>query len=266
MAEQDPTLISDETGPHSESPRPQAGRPVPALVLAAALLIGLVWWGGSVFLGQGAPNPEQQEMAAPLALDMEVEARAQPLQEAVTPTPRLPEPTATAPPVTQAAESVPLPTVTATPLPSEVPSRTLTFAGTATLRLQLQNDAFASSGKPLELALEPRTYTFGNGTSTVTDRWCMQMGLVNLVFDLTFDMNPINGAIRTSGALDLYDGFCETPGPQRISTALDVEVPADASAQVHHSLQTETHMLEVDDLLNIDTGVFVELVISNTRR
>lgn len=253
---------ADQQGVDPAPVRRQAGWLIPVISLAAVILIGVLWWNG-----RAAPERAPQKTDAVALTDLssaEIQPQASATQPVATPSPLPLGPTAT--PIATEAETIVLPTVTPTLVPGEVPSRTVTLDGTATLRLLLQNDNFASNGGPVDRAIGPRTYELGGAMTTVADQWCIQLGLVNLLFDMTLALNPVNGAVNTTGTLGIHGGFCDAPGPQQTSGTLDVEVPADASAQLVRSLQTESHLLEVTDLLNIDTGVFVELVIANTRQ
>lgn len=268
MTEQDPAPITEDQAEELTTEitpvRRHAGWLIPVITLAAIILIGVLWWNGRP--APDARAPQHADAAALVDLPTPVtQTQAPAAQPAATATPLPPQPTAT-PIATEQAATVALPTVTPTLVPSEVPSRTVTVEGTATLRLLLQNSSFASNGGPVDRAVGPRTYELGGATTTVTDRWCMQLGLVNLLFDITLALNPVNGTVKSTGTLGIHGGFCDAPGPQQAGGTLDVEVPADASAQLVRSLQTESHLLEVADLLNIDTGVFVQLVIANTRQ
>lgn len=270
MTEQDPIPtvdVSDEVNEANESgedPAPQRRNAwlLPTIAVIVLAMIGYLWWNAQT--DSRRPRQDEETMALVEAATSDEASRAPtaPNDKAAQPTV---EPTK-APVVTASAAAIALPTVTPTLAPSEIPSRTVTFSGNATLRLGLENDSFTSTGRPVDRTIEPRTYALGGETTTIVDQWCVQLGLTSLVFDITFELNPVNGSVKTTGSSSLHDGFCDAPGPERTRSALDLEVPADASAQLVQSLQTETHLLEVSDLLNIDTGVFVELVISNTRR
>jgi hypothetical protein len=250
------STIEENTADPTPTPQ-RAAWLIPVITLAAIVLIGMLWWSGQ-------PNPEDPSQRTGAAALLDPAAALAESQAPATPPATATDvpPTPTATPIdTQQAAAVALPTVTPTLTPSEVPSRTLTFGGTATLRMLLQSDNFASDGSPIDRTIEPRIYALSSATPAIADHWCMQMGLVNLVFDITFTLNPVNGTVKTAGTLGLYDGFCDAPGPLRTSVTLDVEVPADATAQLVQSLQTEAHLLEFADLLDIDTGVFVALGI-----
>lgn len=267
MTEQNPTPITED---QAEEPvteiapaRRHAARLIPVISLAAVILIGALWWNGRPTPVRAPQHADAAALVDPPVLATQTKAPA--AQPTAPASPLSLQPTAT-PTATERAAAIALPTVTPTLVPSEVPSRTVTVEGKATLRLLLQNGNFASNGGPVDRAVGPRTYKLGGAVTTVADSWCMQLGLVNLLFDITLELNPVNGAVKSTGTLGIHGGFCDAPGPQQAGGTLDVEVPADASAQLVRSLQTESHLLEVADLLNIDTGVFVELVIANTRQ
>lgn len=260
MTEQDSVSSIEENAADPTLPRQRSAWLIPVISLAAIVLIGMLWWGG-----QSTPErPSRRTDTA--ALSEPAAAAAQPQAPAAQPAAATASLPAATPIATRQPAAIALPTVTPTIAPSEVPSRTLTFGGTVTLRMLLQNENFASNGSPVDRTIAPRTYALSSATPAIADHWCMQMGLVSLVFDITLTLNPINEAVKTTGTLGLHDGFCDAPGQLRTSSALDVEVPADASAQLVQSLQTKAHLLEVTDLLDIDTGVFVALVIANTRQ
>ncbi|HXF62823.1 MAG TPA: hypothetical protein VNK95_14460 [Caldilineaceae bacterium] len=242
-----------------EAPQADPGRWGPLVLGAGLVVVALFWWLSRTPAMPEAPAP------APIA----VVATPTPGPEPATATPEPVTEQAAAPPVTEAeavilVPTVALPTVTPTSAPTEVATRTVSIGGNVTLRLTLETEAFESSGRPVDKPLAPRSYTLGAGALTVADRWCMQVGVANLLFDLTLTLNPATESVRTSGTLHLYDGFCDAPGELLTSTPLDLEVPADASVQAAPSLQTRTQLLGVSDLLNTSTGVFVQLVISNT--
>jgi hypothetical protein len=134
------------------------------------------------------------------------------------------------------------------------------------LRLQLASNNFQSSGRPVTLGLEPRSYVLGGELLTLQDRWCVQAGPSGLVFDLTYTLLPVTEELRVEGELQLYDGFCGSLGSlgaQRAASPLAVTIPADAAAQLVQSLQADAGLLGISDLLNTTTGVFLELTIRN---
>jgi hypothetical protein len=247
-----------------ETSQADPGRWAPFVLGAGLVIVALFWW-----LSRPSAMPE-----APTPAAVAVVATPTPGQEPTTETPEPAAEQVDAAPSTESAAAVlvptvALPTVTPTSAPTQVTTRTVSIGGNVTLRLTLETDAFEnsfeSSGRPVDKPLEPRTYTLGAGALTVADRWCMQMGVANLLFDLTLALNPATESVKTSGNLHLYDGFCDAPGELLTSTPLELEVPADASVQAAPSLQTRTQLLGVSNLLNTSTGVFVQLVISNTR-
>lgn len=164
-------------------------------------------------------------------------------------------------------ETVALPTVTPTVSRTQSISRRVNLTGNATLRLALENDKFTSSGQPLELALEPRAWVLSTAAPRVTDQWCTQLGVSSLVFDVVLRLDPGDQSVAMDGSVELYDGFCDdTLGAQRAATPLSVDIPADAAAQIVQSLQAESSLFNTENLLNIDTGVFIELTIRNPRQ
>jgi hypothetical protein len=239
-------------------------RPVrwmPVAVIALILAGGLVWWA----LGMTSPQPETvlplAEPDSPPTVAPAVEPVRMQEVSAVTPSPAA----ATGVESLIVTPTVALPTVTPTTAVAQVATRTVTIGGQATLRLELEGANFESSGRPIDLPLEPRTYTLGADNSTIEDRWCVQVGVASLIFDLTLALNSATEAVETTGNLHLHDGFCDAPGGLLVSSPVGLEIPADASAEVPLSLQTRTRLLGVTDLLDTNTGVFVGLVISNTR-
>jgi hypothetical protein len=232
-----------------------------AAALGVALWAGIVWWN----------NPSQARLPAAPAVTAAV-VRARPSVQVAAPITAAAS--APASPLTIAVEvpaaqvltpTVALPTVTPTAAQSTAATRTVSFGGTATLRISLENTAYAGSGRPLDLPLPQRVFTLGGTATSAADRWCMQAGIVSLVLDMTLALNPATEAVDVTGSLDLHDGFCDDLSVLRTSSPLEVEVPADTTAKVSRSIQTEAGLLGVNDLLTTNTGVFVELMISNTR-
>lgn len=96
----------------------------------------------------------------------------------------------------------------------------------------------------------------------------MQVGSSGLVFDIVLSLLPVTENLHVSGELQLYDGFCGSLGSLGnllTSTPLEVTIPAGATAQVSPSLQAQANLLGMDDLLNVSTGIFLELSIRNPR-
>lgn len=161
---------------------------------------------------------------------------------------------------------IPLPTVTPTLVPQPVATRTVEFGGEAMLRLQLNREDFESNGQPVTIAIEPRSYVLGGDTLKQNDQWCMQVGPTGLVFDLQLALQPVTEDLHIGGELQLYDGFCGTWGNlgSRLSTVpVDITVPTGTVVQVAPTLQVRGNLLGLDNLLNITTGVFLELTIRN---
>jgi hypothetical protein len=177
-------------------------------------------------------------------------------------------PTPTLTPVIAASDVVQLPTVTPTLVPSPVATRTIEIRGEATLRLELDNDTFESDGQPVTLEIEPHTYVLGGDTMKQSDQWCMQVGPTGLIFDLDLTLQPVTENLQVGGELQLYDGFCGTwgsLGEQLTAVPMNVIVPVGSAAQLAPTLQVQGSLLGLDNLLNISTGIFLELTIRNPR-
>ena len=138
--------------------------------------------------------------------------------------------------------------------------------GDATLRLTFANPSFQSDGRPVAVEIDSRAYRFDGSMAAVSDRWCVQLGLFNLQFDMGLEINPESGDLDVLGAIRLHDDFCDEPGMERDSVAVDLTVPADASAHIGYSLHGERKLLGAADLLDATTGVAVEMTFSNTGR
>jgi hypothetical protein len=183
---------------------------------------------------------------------------AQPTSIAVLPT--------TTPTPLAAATEVPLPTLTPTIVPSPVATRTIDFGGNATLRLQLNNDRFESQGEPVTIPIDARTYVLGGETMTQSEEWCTQVGPTGLVFDLTYTLQPTTETLHVAGQLRLYDGFCGQWGSlgNLLSTVpIEINVPVGTTALLQPALQVQGSFMGVPNLLDINTGVFLELSIRN---
>lgn len=166
---------------------------------------------------------------------------------------------------TQETSNLPLPTVTPTPEIVPVAPRAAEIAGATTLRLSLSGADFESTGRPLSFAIEPRPYTFGDGRLTAADEWCIQLGLVNQGFDLTFQLDPETEALDVFGQIVLREGFCAEPGTAMDSVDVDLSVPSDAAAQISYNLRGRRSLFGVPGLLDSDIGAIVELRITNSR-
>ena len=244
-----------------------------------ALLAGAYWWGSRPTTPSPATLQGSTRASATPTLTSTTEntrppqamaaltrvAAAQLQRESPTLT-DTPISTMTPTAVTADSAVIVLPTVTPTLVPSPLATRTVEIRGDATLLLELGNQNFQSSGQPVSIALDPRTYVLGGDTPSIADEWCMQVGPSGLVFDVVFALTPGSGDLRASGELRLYDGFCGSLGSLGAllaSSPLDVTVPTGAAAQVAPSVQARANLLGMDNLLNVTTGVFLELTIRN---
>lgn len=238
--------------PSLPTPRPLTRR-LPTALAAVVLILGFVWWGF------GAPsNGQLRQTPTPVAI-----------ATIATPTPR--PPTATPMPIPTATPTLVidvaalLPTVTPTSTPPTVLTRTVEIGGQITLRMKLGNPAFSASGQPLELTMEPRSFVLGGGVNRSEERWCVALGASGLVFDLLLSLNPVNETLSVNGEMQLHDGFCHDLGTLRASAPLVVDIPVEASARLVQSLNAESSLFDLSDLLRISTGVFAEITIRNPR-
>jgi len=154
-------------------------------------------------------------------------------------------------------------------VPSPVATRTVELNGDATLRLQLNSNSFESNGQPVTIDLEPHAYVLGGDTLATSDKWCMQVGATGLVFDLTYTLQPVTENLNVAGNLQLYDGFCGEWGKlgHLLSTVpMNVTIPAGASAFLSPMLQVQGSFLGLPNLLDISTGVSLNLSIRNPSR
>lgn len=163
------------------------------------------------------------------------------------------------------ALAIELPTVTPTPLPPPVIPRAVDVGGQASLRMQMTNEGFQSGGRPIQLAVTPRTHLLDGETLRTEDSWCIQMGLVNIDLNLTFELQPSTSAIITRGTAELYNDFCENRGNLFDSANISLTVPADARSQSTYNLFGERQLLNLSGLLDMDMGVILELNIANLR-
>lgn len=227
-------------------------------------MIGLVWWFG-VFARpalEGAPITR-------VRVTPQAEVRVQ-SETLLLPTPTPSPESGTAALAVAASEAlsnsqIPLPTVTPTPLVAAGPPRKAEISGVTTLRLELSNDSFASSGEPMQFTLEPRSDTLSPDGSPIENVWCLQMGVHNLQFDLVLSVNPANQDLQADGAIALRAGFCDNPGAALDEIPVSLTVPADATARIAYSLHGKQQLLNVSDLLNAEVAVTVELAVTNPR-
>ena len=274
MAEQDSKPTSEALEEISAAPEPirsrhaiSARQLLPLGLGLIALLVGCFWWGAQP--DEAAP---QEELAASTAVVNNDSTRSAQAAAALTRVAsslaqaQVQEPTATPTAVAATSALIPLPTVTPTLVPSPVATRTIEIQGDATLRMQLNSETFESSGQPVTLDLEPRSYVLGGDLMTQSDQWCMQVGPTGLVFDLTFTLQPVTENLHVGGELQLYDGFCGTLGNlgNLLATApMNVTVPVGTSAIIAPSLQFQGSFMGLPNVLDISTGVFLDLAIRN---
>lgn len=239
-----------------------------ALVLVALLMAGFWWFGRpeSAPTGQAATATPTRS-ATRLLRPSTVLTRA--AADAVTSPTAEPISRSTATPTAAAVSSlIALPTVTPSLIAVEVATRTVELRGQTTLRLTLGNETFQSRGDPVTLAIDPRQLVLGGDALTQADSFCVQTGPSAVVFDLTYTLLPVSEDLRVAGTLKLHDGFCSslgTLGEVRASGPLEVTIPADAAAQLVHTLQAKSSLLGVDDVLKTTTAVYIELTIRNPR-
>ncbi len=237
------------------------------IVLCVALL-SLIWWRGEPPAMIPTPTLVATQWAivpAPTATPRLTETTTETGAEAGTEVTGALTPIPTEPPTAESAAGIPLPTVTPTLVSARVGTRTLEISGQATLRLALSSDDFKSSGRPLPLILEPHTYILGSDIPVIADRWCFQAGVSAVFFDLTMELDQPSGAINVDGEIQLHNGFCDSPGEQTAVSPISLQVPADATAEVVHSLQADSSLFGLSNLLQTSTGIFLELTLRNPR-
>lgn len=201
-------------------------------------------------------------IVAPAATDLPTELPPPPetIVELATPTAQVVDP-----PAPEQPSALPLPTVTPTPELPPVAPREIEISGSTTLRLALSGDGFDSTGQPLRFGIEPRRHMLGGEVNSIADQWCIQLGLVNELFDLSVQLDPVTEELLVSGAIWLREGFCEGPGPVMDSVDVDLVVPTDAAAQISYNLRGRRSLLGIAGLLDSDTGAVVELRVANSR-
>jgi len=177
-----------------------------------------------------------------------------------------PAPTSTSTPLMTEAAVIPLPTVTPTVVPSPVATRTIELSGDATLQVRLNNNNFESNGQPVSIDIKPRAYVLGGDTLSKSDKWCVQAGATGLVFDLAYTLEPVSQTLNVGGELELYDGFCGEWGKlgNLLSTVpMNVTIPTGSSAFISPMLRAQGSFMGVPNLLDISTGVALNLNIRN---
>jgi hypothetical protein len=230
-----------------------------AIVLVLITVGGAIWWQGSEPSQNGADTAQSlQGRPADTVVELAPVATQTP-PSPPTPTP-LPTPTALA------VIEVPLPTVTPTPIPDSFSPRAVNISGNALLRLSMANPNYQSSGRSVDVAFETRTLLLDTTTPQASDSWCVQMGLVNLQFDLQLAVVDNQGNLGVSGTLSLYDDFCVNPGTHQDTITVDYIVPADAILQAPLNLQSQRNLLNVPGLLDTRTTVIIELRIGNSQQ
>lgn len=270
MAEQQSKPTTEEAGTNSEQAifkKPFLSRRLIPLAIAIVLLIAGCW-GSS-----GTPESEPEATrSTPTVIPTRQSSRPTQSNAALT---RIAaslaqtedeQPTAT--PTEPAADSalIPLPTVTPTIMPSPVATRTVELNGEATLRLQLANQNFESSGQPVVIALEPRSYVLGGETMTESDEWCSQLGPTGLIFDLTYTLHPSTENLHVGGELRLYDGFCGqwgSLGNLLSYVPVSINVPVGTTAIFEPALLVQGSFFGLPNVLEVTTGVYLDLSIRN---
>ena len=273
MAEQKSKPKTAKSKPSSQGSNPKQAaisrRLLPVGLGLIALLAGCLWWGGR------PTDPARDGLATQNVSQSTATSRSPEANAALTrvasslaqanETPQV-IPTTTPTPLLVASTSVPLPTVTPTLIPPPVVTRTIEFGGDATLRLQLNSDSFEAKGQPVTIDLAPRAYVLGGDSMTQGDQWCTQIGPAGLVFNLTFTLQPITEDLHVGGQIDLYDGFCGelgSLGNLLTTVPMDVIVPVGTSAILAPTLQSQGSFMGIPNLLDIYTGVFLNLNIRN---
>ena len=156
-----------------------------------------------------------------------------------------------------------LPTVTPTPEVRTVTSRTVAIDGDVTLRVTLAGTDFESDGAPLDFPIEAQTYLLTSDQTGIIEQQCLQLGLVHVLFDWNLEFVPTNNDILARADIHLYDDYCTAPGELRDTVPIEVRVPADASGELTLDLQGQRDLLNVPDLLDTSTSVFLVLRIAN---
>jgi hypothetical protein len=283
MAEQDSKPTVDGADSQPEETRTTAvisSRHLLSLGLGLVVLVaGCFWWGSqptepnaqetlatpTITQTSATSRPPQSNaaltrVASSLAQARESTPTAAPVQ-ASTPAGHSANPTGNTP-----NAEIPLPTVTPTLVPSPVATRTIELRGDATLRLHLDSENFQTNGQPVTMNIEPRSYVLGGDTMTQQDQWCMQVGATGLVFDLNYTLQPVTENLLVGGELQLYDGFCGEWGKLGnllSAVPLNVTIPAGTAAELAPALQVQGSFLGLPGLLDISTGVFLNLTIRN---
>ncbi len=237
--------------------QPAVPRFVVLLGASFALLVILSVWWTSLPTGEGNMVGDEALAASRGALVAQGTriAAVDRLSPTATPTP--------IPTLTPVPAEIPLPTVTATTVPPPVAGRTIGVNGDVTLRLVVGNGNFETTGRPVVLDISGREVTLGETMISAGDRWCTQVGISSLLFDLVYTLEPSSQTLNVGGNVTLHDGFCDKPGAQRAVSPVILAVPVGASARAAYSLQSDEGMLDVTKLLKTSTSVYIELTIRN---
>lgn len=265
---------SQETEESSTRPNHRA-RPrwlVPGLIIAGLAIAATVHFApptGSETIAT-SPEPTQTHRVSPTANLVAIvpTVTPTPVDELIllpTDTPVL-VPTAV-PDLSVSLPFVTLPTVTPTqPVTRQPITRTLSVSGTAILRMAVESVNFESSGQPLDVDLAPRVYAFGADSVSKLDSWCVQLGLVNILFDLSMELDTDSADVYTSGQIQLRNDFCDAPGAVVDTEEIALDVPADAAVRLTYTLSGDRSLLAVAGVLDTRTSVVIEFILANRRR
>jgi hypothetical protein len=266
MPSQQPSTTSEDI------PRPAITRKlivISAVCLGVALLLvaGTVTWRSLTSTASSETPPETGVQPAPPGETPSPTTMPTvlPQQVAATNVPVTPTASLTPLPAAEPESVLPLPTVTPTPPMLPVSPRNVEVSGETTMRLALSGAGFDSTGRPLRLAIASRTHVVGGETPTAEDEWCIQLGLVNELFDLNMQLDPATEELAVTGNISLREGLCEAPGAVMDTVEIDLSVPTGAAAQISYNLRGRRSLFGMTGLLDSDTGAIVELRITNSR-
>ncbi len=230
-----------------------------------------------------APTATLAEVDPALALEAVLPTATATLVELLptdtpTDTPTDSAPTATETPVPLPSLS-PTETPTETAIPADTPTpvslaeRDVVADGYTLMRLALSGEGFDSTGRPINTEFEARTTRIGGDTLASGDRWCIQLGLVHIWIDLTYELDANTGELLVRGTVSLHSGLCEDQDtePKAILSSdnlmdvvdVDLRVPTGTTAQITYNLQALSSLFGISGLLDSDTGVIVELHVTH---
>ena len=259
---------SDDVSP-TRTPRARPHWLVPGVIIAGLVLAAIVYT---------APQSEPEFVATspePTPTPLQTTSTSAPVVALVpTATPTMeselilaPTKTPTVELTTAPATPVDLPTVTPTPVITRQPiTRTLAISGTAMLRMMVESTTFESSGQPIEVGLPERVFLFSTDSNSAVDSWCVQLGLVNLLFDISMRLNMDTASVITDGQILLRNDFCDAPGSIVDAEEIAMDVPADAAVQLTYTLRGDRNLLAIEGLLDTHTDVLIEFILANRRR